>query len=118
MTNFNLPSRYPQSVADEFIAAKNLFATENMGKARVCARRAVGFGITARLKDDPRYRGLNAMNAIRVLRAEPDLPAEIANCLDEMVTRVDDQFNLPGTIDLLASARIILDYLFPESDAE
>jgi len=117
MTDQPTASLYPRIAADELNAAALHFREGNIGKARVCARRAVGFGITERFKHDPRYRGLNAMNAIRIFRAEPDLPADVIRCLDEMVTRVDDQFNLPEHIDLLLAAKVILDHLFQEENS-
>lgn len=114
MSDRPLSSRYPRAAANELCAADLDLEFGNVGKARVRARRAVGFGISARFKHDPRYRGVNAMNAIRILRAEPDLPSDVARSLDEMVTRVDGQFNLPEHMDLLSAAMIILDYLFPD----
>lgn len=91
------------------------FRTEGQhGKSRVCARRAVGFALAARYPKNSIYRSMNAMNLIREARAEEDLPEEIAGYLDEMVARVDESFEIPKEIDLIASARRIIQYFTSE----
>lgn len=117
MTNDNLNNaRIPASVRKELDLAKYYLEQGNEGKSRVCARRAVGFGIGARFASDARYKGKNAMNLIKELRADPSIPTQVAVWLDDMVTRVDEKFGIPEHIDLIAGAEGLLNYLFTERD--
>jgi len=113
-------TRYPSTANTDLGAAlgelslAELYRSEGKdGKSRVCARRAVGFALAARHPGEPRYKIMNAMNLIREARAEPGVTVEIAKCLDEMVARVDENFDLPHEIDLIASARRIIHFYFP-----
>lgn len=117
MTIENLNNaKIPANVREELDLAKYYLEQGNEGKSRVCARRAVGFGIGARFTSDARYKGKNAMNLIKELRSDPSIPERVAVWLDEMVTRVDEKFGMPEHIDLIAGAEGLLTYLFVERD--
>lgn len=101
------------------ITLAELYRSEGKdGKARVCARRAVGFALAARHPNEPRYKTMNSMNLIREARSEPDLTDEVAKYLDQMVARVDENFELPVEIDLIDSARRIIHFYFPEESGQ
>ena len=82
------------------------------GRARVCARRAVGAAIRAYLE----HRGLplpgpSAMDLLEYLKSLPNLPEERRRVVSHLLERVDQDFALPQEIDLLAEARWLVDTL-------
>lgn len=76
------------------------------GRARVCARRAVGAAVREYLD----LRGLpvpgaSAYDLIAYLQNMPEMPSDVRKSAGYFLTRVDESFNLPAEIDLLAEAR-------------
>ena len=86
----------------------------NEGKARVCARRAVGFAIHRHLVDSGKpSTNANAMHAMDALLLTPNLPTEIATAIGALLQRVTPAGELQGGPDLIASAEQVIVYLFP-----
>ena len=93
----------------------------NEGQARVCARRAAG----AAIGEYFRRQGLplldpNAYSHLESLRDLPGMPPEVHVLVSHLLQRVDTDFALPGSIDLVAdaiklAAQLGLDIL-PNSD--
>lgn len=98
----------------ELINAKKHRDEKNEGKSRVCARRAVGFAISAYYAENSlRVGEMNAMSLIRSLRNEPGLPGHVEQALDALVMRVSPDHDLPDEVDLISSAQVVFDHLFP-----
>ena len=88
----------------------------NEGKARVCARRAAGIVATEYMK----RRGITlpnmtAYDRIRFLRSWPDLPEGATEVIDHMTMRVNEQYELPVQVDLVAEAQWLAKALLGES---
>lgn len=76
------------------------------GQARVCARRAAGlagrdyFARHGRLVRTP-----SAYDLLNLLADEPDLPADFRQAASYLTLRVNEEFQLPVEVDLIAEAK-------------
>ncbi len=76
------------------------------GRARVCARRAAGAVIRAYLaRRDLPAPGSGAYDLLIHFQTLPDIPARAREAAQRLAMRVDEDFRLPGEIDLLDEAR-------------
>lgn len=101
-----------EQIAQELAHAEAARAAGNEGRARVCARRAVGAAIRAALQ--ARTGSLPASNAYELLQqmqSWPNLPAEMHAAAAHLTRRVDTQFELPAEMDLISDARQLIQYL-------
>jgi len=92
--------------AREMQMAERARAQGNEGKARVCARRAAG--IVA--EEYMRRRGVTtppmaAYDRVKFLRTWPELPEGVVEVIDHMTLRVNERYELPVDVDLVAEAR-------------
>ena len=87
----------------------------NEGQARVCARRAAGEVIRAYFLARQIAPGAKsaAYELITVLLEDPGLSSEVRRSAQNLVMRVDDQFNLPAEIDLIFDAQFLAERLMP-----
>ncbi|MFZ3079120.1 MAG: hypothetical protein WA109_05495 [Bellilinea sp.] len=83
----------------------------NEGMARVCARRAAGIAIRALLTaageaiPDP-----SAYVLLTRLQAMESTPAEIKTIAGSLLTRVNPDYTLPPETDLIAQARMLIEW--------
>ena len=78
------------------------------GRARVCSRRAAGIAIRAylqRILPVPPEMSLNVNELFLLLSNLSDELPEIQLAVSHLSTRVNEEFQLPPAIDLLAEAR-------------
>ena len=93
----------------ELRTAETARAEGNEGRARVCARRAVG----AALGDVLRRMGavdlpLSAMDLLWQSGRVPGLSAGSRQALERLTRKVDESFNLPAGWDLVADAHAVI----------
>ncbi len=89
----------------EYEKAKKAREKGNEGQARVCARRAAG--IAAREYAARRGQAIRTNSAYDLLRfiADDDaVPASLRESAARLTLRVDEEFQLPPGVDLLAEA--------------
>lgn len=108
-----------QKIEHELSTAAGARSQGFEGRARVCARRAVGAAIRAYFEQ----RGLgvpgsSAMDLLRAYRALPGLPNEQAQVVDHFLMQVDTNFSLPAEVDLLADARWLVEEIFQTTGDE
>jgi hypothetical protein len=89
------------------------------GKARVCARRAVG----AALRDyfsqrQPKVVNSAVVDLIQAFGEQPNLAQNLREICLHLLTRVDVDYNLPTSIDLLSDAKTLIDAIFMEEDSK
>jgi hypothetical protein len=82
------------------------------GRARVSARRAAGAAIRAHLI----IRRINpgqasAYDLLQILDSRPDTPPEIRQVLGHLLARVNEEFQLPMPVDLIAETRWLVQTL-------
>ena len=93
----------------ELANAKKAHDEGNHGKARTCARRAVGFVVGVWLEDNPDRRyGKSFMNHLRGILADEKIPDEIKEAAQELVKR--PQFDEILGEEAIESANEIIDY--------
>jgi hypothetical protein len=98
----------------EFHLAAEARARGNEGQARVCARRAAGVAIREYLaRRKMRPANPSAYELLKALVYMPDLPEEVQRAAEYLTLRVNDEFNLPLTVDLVEQARILCQSLLP-----
>jgi len=99
-------------IEHELAAAEIAWKDGNEGKARVCARRAVALATEAWLAGlpNPRWRG-DAMEHLRQIQRHASLPLPVRQAAKRLSTTIPRRDAAPFTIDPLADARVIIDYL-------
>jgi len=92
-----------QSELDQAAAAR---AAGNEGKARVCARRAAGMAAREYLNRlGIQAKTASAYSMLNALAEFPDLDPELRRAALDLTRRVDQDFQLPAGMDLIAEAR-------------
>jgi len=96
----------------ELAAAQAALQTGNDGKARVCARRAVGLATEAWLEHHPdrQWRG-DAMEYLRQIQQDQAFPVSVREAAERLTTPVPKQHEAPFTTDPIADARLIIVHL-------
>ncbi len=82
------------------------------GRARVCARRAAGIAIREYFLRHgiPEATG-STLGLIHEFVNLPDLPEEMRRSAEILILRVDESFQLPLEVDLIAVARTLIEEL-------
>jgi hypothetical protein len=86
------------------------------GRARVCARRASGLALKEYfLSLGIRPASTSAYDLIQLFRDHPATPAALRRCAENLLAKVDEQFNLPEDVDLIMEARTIIQSIAKDS---
>lgn len=97
---------WKSEIQREFERAEQARARGNEGRARVCARRAAG--IAARqylIRRGERVGTPSAYDLLNLLREDSNLSLDLRLIAGHLTLRVDEEFKLPGQVDLVAEAR-------------
>jgi len=82
------------------------------GRARVCARRAASAVIQAYFAaHNISLPSGSVMDALAVCAVLPDVSPQVRNAAQRLMMRVDEQYQLPTEVDLIAETRLILEEL-------
>lgn len=95
-------------------AALSARQSGNEGKARVCARRALGVLAAAWLTDKGVTVPENAIECIRLLGDLPQTDAAVREMAASFLERVDTQKSLPSGVDLLVLLESLQERLSPQ----
>lgn len=83
-----------------------------VGRSRVCARRAAGAALQAYFSKMPGFqRNQSAMDLLKLLQNQADIPLSIHHAADVLTMRVNEEFTLPTGDDPLLAAKTILDWV-------
>jgi len=84
----------------------------NEGQARVCARRAAGIAAREYLtRRGEKIRTPSAYDLLKILVEEQSISGELRQSARYLTLRVNEEFNLPVDVDLVAEARKFCDEL-------
>jgi hypothetical protein len=84
-------------------------AEGNEGRARVCARRAVGVALREAMRRvGATHIPASALDLLHETKNLPDLSDRSRQAVERLVQKVDEGFNLPLNVDLIAEARIVI----------
>jgi hypothetical protein len=84
----------------------------NEGRARVCARRAAGIAAREWLaRRGVRLRSASAFQALQDLAGFPGLAPDLRQAAIHLTMRVTEAFTLPGEIDLIEAAQLLIEEL-------
>ena len=98
-----------RSIEEELKNAERARLDKNEGRARVCARRAAGIAARDYLaRQGVRTRNNSAYETLKVLAAFPGLAADLRTAAQHLTTQVNEEFTLPGDMDLIAEARNLI----------
>ena len=101
-----------ERIAEEIASAHKALGEGNPGKARVCARRAVGQAITWFLSGHPRVGwGIDSMHQLNNLKIDPYFPENVRDAAVRLTTKISDQFKYPFSTDPIRDSTIIIDYI-------
>lgn len=96
----------------EFDRAELARARGNEGQARVCARRAAGIAAREYLtRRGEQVRTPSAYDLLKMLAEEQSLSAELRQSARYLTLRVNEEFKLPVSVDLVAKAKEFCDEL-------
>jgi len=101
-----------EEVEMEFERAEQARIVGNEGQARVCARRAAG--IAVREYFTRRGEGVGTSSAydlLNLIKDDPQLPPDLKLIADHLTLRVNEEFKLPVSVDLIAEARKLCEEL-------
>lgn len=97
-----------ESELDNGIKALNI---GNIGKARVCARRACFEVINFWLQDHKEFKwGNNAISFLEAVRDENSFPIEIREAAKRLTVKVDQKFSTGFKENPVDDAKIIIQY--------
>ncbi len=92
----------------EFEKAEQARARGNEGQARVCARRAAGIAAREYLnRRGMPTRTSSAYDVLRLLAEDASLPTNVKEAALRLTLRVNEEFQLPPGMDLVAEARML-----------
>ena len=98
-------------IQKELLLAKQSRLEGNEGRARVCARRAAGAAAHEYLcKQYPKDLERNAIQSLIELQ-DYKIPERVRIALERLVTRVNEDHTLPGDVDLIEEARVVIQHL-------
>ena len=93
-------------IDNELAQAENSRQAGFEGRARVSARRAAGAAIRAYfLSRQVRYGSASAYDLLQMLDSRPDTSPEIRQVVEHLLARVNEDFQLPIPVDLIAETR-------------
>ena len=111
-----------QTITAELTSAYRAAAGGNLGRARVCARRAAGWAIQAHLEAQGGHPSTNnALDNIKYYAGLPDLPQKVAEVLQHLILRVvkdsedEDSYYPLAEVDLIAEAHWLAEELLGET---
>ncbi len=82
------------------------------GRARVSARRAAGAAIRAFLTARQAPLGpVSAYDLLQMMAGRADTPPEIRQVIEHLLARVNEEFQLPTPVDLIAETRWLVQTL-------
>ena len=96
----------------EFRRAQAAREVGNEGKARVCARRAAGMAVRRYLQERSiPVQGKSAFELLRAFGNLPDIEEKMREAAGHLTRRVDEAFQIPGEVDLVAEAEFLCEAL-------
>lgn len=108
-----------ENIRKELEMATKARVNGNEGMARVCARRAAGLAVRDYLNHDGQdVVGLNNYEILLDQGIRELLPAETKPFLEHLTMRVDENYNLPAEIDLIADATYLISHLLEEKQKD
>lgn len=96
------------AIERELAQAEKARQAGNEGRARVCARRAVGLALRAFWDKDDLPQSSSVIPLLERLREDPTLPEALRHTANHFLIRVTPDFRLPIEADLLAEARWLI----------
>jgi hypothetical protein len=110
--NTSSQETWADRIQAEMAAAQTAWADKNDGRARACARRAVGILLKEiELKKEIRSSGASsAIERLRFVAANNELPEKIKKAAQRLVTNVNDRLSPDFTLHPINDAQILIDY--------
>lgn len=103
---------YRDKMMQELSAARQSAVEGNLGKSRVCARRAVGCALRWFLEYYPdRNWGLDVISQLTSLKNDTTFPQDIREAASRLTTKISDQFAYPFSQDPIEDARHIISHI-------
>jgi hypothetical protein len=101
-----------ERIEAELAAAEVAMGDGNVGRARVCARRAAGLAIRAwyQRREGSGWGG-DAMKQLVRLRGDPAAPMPVRQAAERLTTKVDAEHKLPFEHDAVEDAERIVAFV-------
>ncbi len=111
--------QFPEGVDQELARGDEAFSAGNAGKARVCARRAIGLLIdglwtpTSHTAPWPR----DTLHKLRQIHEDEAFSLEVRQAAQRLTTKVTQQDTMPFPTDPMADARLVIRHLMFNAEA-
>ena len=83
------------------------------GRARVSARRAAALAIHGCMLEPDTQPGLNVLSILNEFCSQPH-PVQVIDAVRHLLLRVDQDYQLPEGIDVIADAETVIAYCFEQ----
>ena len=102
-------------IEQELAVAEAAWKAANEGKARVCARRAVGLATDRRVGSSSCPAMARLMEHLRQIQQDASFPLPIRQAAERLGTKVTKRDSAPFTEDPVSDARLIVEHLSHEA---
>lgn len=95
----------------ELLMGEQALTVGNVGKARVCARRACSFILSYWNEINKDYKwGNNSIRLLEAVRDELTFPEDVRNAAHRLTVKVDSSFSTGYDENPIADAKMIIEY--------
>ncbi len=95
----------------ELLMGEQALTVGNVGKARVCARRACSFILSYWNEINKDYKwGNNSIRLLEAVRDELTFPEDVKNAAHRLTVKVDSSFSTGYDENPIADAKMIIEY--------
>lgn len=103
----------------ELELAEQALRIGNIGKVRVCARRACSYILSYWCEINKEYQwGKNAVKLLEGVRDEIKIPEHIRNAAHRLTAKVNQNFNTGYDENPIEDAKTIIDYFLNQTDKQ
>ena len=101
---------YKEQIAKELALAEASRKQENEGRARVCARRAVGIAIVWFYSSmNIEVKEIQSVDLLRRIQGDDSFPWDVQQAASRLSARITSDFQYASPTDPLADARLIIE---------
>ncbi len=104
---------YKERISKELQIAYASRKQGNEGRARVCARRAVGIALTFFFEStNEQVKDQDAMDLLKHVQSIPEFPPELQQSATRLTARIGADFQYTSNTDPLEDAKAIIEFIF------
>lgn len=113
-----MDNQFPVIQIETELSNASLFKlNDELGKSRVCARKAAGLALRFWLQQNQKIEeAISPFKAIEFFYAMPDIPPEMQKIAGHLLQKVDADYHFPEHINLIKAAEKIVKFVKSQSE--